>query len=86
MPFSMRNLPSVVTVSGGEGSGSIALGVWLPREMGFVPMLTRADAPEEWLARWSRDGRREPIITEVEVVGPLLALRAWPRAIVSSPR
>ena len=68
----------VVTISDGEGTGSVAVGIWMPREKRFRPEITRADVPETWLQEWSRGGSRSTAIMEIEGVGPLLALSTWP--------
>ena len=81
MPFSLAEWRLVVTISDGEGTGSVAVGVWMPREKEFTPLLTRADVPPMWLSRWSRQGSRGSIITEVEALGPLLALCTWPHIL-----
>jgi len=78
VPFDLSSWPLVVTVSDGEGTGSVAVGIWMPREPQFRPMITRADVPEMWLKRWSRGDGCGNRIMEIEAVGPLLAVSTWP--------
>ena len=43
MPFELQNWPFIVTISDGEGTGSVAVALWMPREPQFQPLLTRVD-------------------------------------------
>ena len=83
MPFSLQEWRLVVTISDAEGSGSVANGVWLPREEWFTPEITRTDVPRVWQQRWTREGARTTMITEVEAVRPLLALPTWPQLLTN---
>ena len=73
MLFNVSGKRLVVTVSDGEGSGSVAVGIWLPREK-FQPRLAHVDIPSAWLERWSDYKSRKNVIMEIEGVRPLIAL------------
>ena len=70
-----------MTISDDEGTGSVAVALWMPRETQFKPLLTRVDLPGAWLRTWSNDYERSTTIMEVEAVGPLLALSMWPEIL-----
>ena len=84
MPLSHDFRNFVVTVSDGEGSGSVAVGIWLPRVSHFQPQVTRVDVPDEWHHVWGRGGARSNVIQEIEGIGPLLALATWPEILQDS--
>ena len=81
MPFNLSDWKRIITVSDGEGSGSVAVALWDLSRPGSTPLITRADVPESWKARGSRDGAWGSIIAEGEGVGPLRALATWPHLL-----
>ena len=77
VPFSLDGWPLIITVSDGEGTGSVAVAVWKPREKDFIPRITRVDVPVGAMQSWTRGGARGTAIMEIEAVGPLLAMSTW---------
>ena len=77
MLFNVDDKRLVVTVSDGEGSGSVAVRIWMPREQ-FQPRICRIDVPAAWLEEWSDRNSRKNLIMEIEGVGPIIALTTWP--------
>ena len=82
VPFDLKDWPLVVSVSDGEGSGGVAVAVWMPRVHGFQPMVTRADVPACWLHKWTHDVGRSNAVMEIEAVGPLLACLLGPTCLL----
>ena len=77
MPLNVDHLPLHVTISDGEGSGSVGVGWWRPRDTAHRPRITRIDVPEAWRSHW-KSLHKNVDINEVEAVGPMLALATWP--------
>ena len=63
-------------MSDGEGTGSVAIGWWQPRNPPWRPRVVQAEVPQHWREEWLR-GRTGDIM-EVEAAAPLLGLCAWP--------
>ena len=77
MPFDVSTLDLHVTVSDGEGSGSVGVGWWRPRDAQHQTRVTRTEVPHAWRSYWK--GLHKTVdINEVEAVGPVLALETWP--------
>ena len=72
MPANLHDPQLHVTVSDGEGTGSVAVGWWQPRNPAWQPRLVQAEIPETWREGWAAQA-----ITQIEACGPLLAFRTW---------
>ena len=81
VPFDLHEWPFFVTISDGEGTGNVAVGIWKPGDSEFQPRITAAAVPPEWLSRWHEWGLRVTAIQEIEAVGPVLALSTWPELL-----
>lgn len=66
----------VVTISDGEGTGNVAVGLWDLSDQLLRPRVTTARVPELLLDKWRRHSQNA--IAPIEAVGPLLALATWP--------
>ena len=73
MPFDVGALELHVTISDGEGTGSVGVGWWRPRNAHHQPRVTRVDVPHEWRDHW-KSLHKTVDINEIEAVGPVLAL------------
>ena len=72
----VSGLELAVTVSDGEGTGSVAVGMWNIQRCGERPQITTSRVPDRLLQKWSLHS--QTVIAPVEAVGPLLALATWP--------
>ena len=80
VPFDLGQKSLHVTFSDGEGTGSVAVGWWQPRNNEFRPRVTQVELPTSWRQAWCNvnDTTKQTDITEVEAIGPILALGTWP--------
>ena len=76
-PPDPADLPLHVTVSDGEGSGSVAVGWWQPRNPAWTPLVTQATVPAQWQTEWAGTGQAQHI-NAIEAAGPALALASFP--------
>ena len=65
-----------VTISDGEGTGSVAVAYWRPRDKHWSPIITQGETPEDLRAFWAAEKERD--INEIEAIAPLLALDTFP--------
>ena len=78
MPIDVENLQLHITISDGEGTGNVGVSYHKPREASWVVQYTRWEVTSQIRKLWALqpDGTRKSTdITEVEAVGPLLALQ-----------
>ena len=75
IPSNFENKILHVTISDGEGSGSVAVGYWRPRDPQWRPRLVQAEVPSAWRREWQQEKAQD--INEIEAVGPLLGLHTW---------
>jgi hypothetical protein len=66
----------VVTVSDGEGTGNVAVGLWYVSRDDTCPRITATAVPSGLLDKWARHSANS--IAPIEGLGPLLALATWP--------
>ena len=75
MAADFAGMPFHVTVSDGEGTGSVAVAWWQPRTRAWRTRIVQAEVPTQWTRHWNASGHN---ITQIEACGPLLAFRTWP--------
>ena len=68
-------MPLHVTVSDGEGTGSVAVAWWQPCTRAWRTRIVQAECPTQWTKHWNVSGHN---INQIEAYGPLLAFRTWP--------
>ena len=73
----ITSLDLAVTVSDGEGTGNVAVGMWEVSRPEVRPRITAARVPEKTLAKWALHSSNA--IASIEGVGPLLTLATWPQ-------
>ena len=72
----IASLPLAVTVSDGEGTGNVAVGLWEVSRPALRPRITATKVPEQMLAKWALHASNT--IAPIEGVGPLRAMATWP--------
>ena len=75
MSADFAGMPLHVTVSDGEGTGSVAVAWWQPRTRAWRTRIVQAEVPTQWTKHLNASGHS---ITQIEACGPLLAFRTWP--------
>ena len=80
--------PFVITMSDGEGTGSVAAAIWSPLAPGGVhqPRWFQLDLPPSVLLAWSESTEIEPQrhINKIEAIVPAICLCTWPNLIRGS--
>ena len=80
--------PFVITMSDGEGTGSVPAAIWSPLAPGGVhqPRWFQIDLPPSVLVAWSESTDIEPQrqINKIEAIVPAICLRTWPNLIRGS--
>ena len=80
--------PFVITMSDGEGTGSVAAAIWSPLAPGGVhqPRWFQVDLPHSVLEAWSQSTDLEPQrhINKIEAIVPAICLSTWPDLIRGS--
>ena len=80
--------PFVITMSDGEGTGSVAAAIWSPLEPGGVhqPRWFQLDLPPAALYAWSEGKELEPQrhINKIEAIVPAICLCTWSHLIRGS--
>ena len=80
--------PFVITMSDGEGTGSVTAAIWSPLAPGGVhqPRWFQVDLPQSVLAAWSQSADLEPQrhINKIEAIVPAICLTTWPDFIRGS--
>ena len=78
--------PFVITMSDGEGTGSVAAAIWSPLAAGGVhqPRWFQVDLPPSVLEAWSQSTDLEPQhhINKIEAIVPAICLCTWPNLAV----
>ena len=81
--------PFVITMSDGEGAGSVAAAIWSPLAPCGVhqPRWFQVDLPPSVLEAWSQSTDLEPQrhINKIEAIVPAICLCTWPDPIRGSP-